>query len=198
MIKFSALKAGATALAVAGAGFGLAACGSASKAAGVVTAPGVGATVEAVTTSAAATTTAAASTVTTPTSGPLSKEPVASKPSGPAPTKLVKKILVQGSGTAAASGDEITVNFLGYSYATGKPFSGGSSWTSTTQATPYGPFQLGAGAVIKGWDEGLVGVKVGSRVELIIPPSLAYPKGNSSPLANQTLVFDIDVLAVSK
>jgi FKBP-type peptidyl-prolyl cis-trans isomerase len=201
MNKNSALKTGATALAVATVGFGVAACGSSSKAAGVVTAPGAGATVAAVTSTAAATTTTAAatSTVTTPTSGPLAKEPTASKPSGPAPTKLVKKVLVQGSGTAIAKGDSATINFFGYLYSTGKPFSGGSTWTSATKATPYGPVQIGEGDFIKGFDDGLIGVKAGSRVQLIIPPSLGYgSKAQSSIPANSTLIFDIDVLAVSK
>ena len=153
-------------------------------------------------TAAAATTTAAAtatSTVSTPTSGPLSKEPTASKPSGPAPKRLEKKILVQGNGTAIAKGDSATINFFGYLFSTGKPFSGGSTWTSTTKATPYGPVQIGEGAFIKGFDEGLIGVKAGSRVQLTIPPSLGYgSKAQSGIPANSTLIFDIDVLAVTK
>ncbi len=203
MTKNSALKSGATALAVAAVGFGVAACGSSSKAAGVVTAPGAGLTVAAVTATAAATTTTAAATATatvqTPTSGPLAQRPTASKPSGPAPTKLVKKILVQGTGTAIAKGDSATINFFGYLYSTGKAFTGGSTWTSATQATPYGPVQIGEGAFIKGFDEGLIGVKAGSRVQLTIPPSLGYgAKAQSSIPANSTLIFDIDVLKVTK
>jgi peptidylprolyl isomerase len=195
MIKNSVLKAGAGALAAAALGVGLAACGgssttkSADAAPGIQTVPGGGLT------QAAVTTTTATTAVTTPTSGPLSKEPVATKSSAPAPAKLVKKVLVQGTGTAAASGDDLTVNYYGYNYATGKPFSGGSSWTSTTKSTPYA-VQIGVGEVIKGWDEGLVGVSAGSRVELIIPPSLAYGADKTSPLTKDTLVFIIDVLKV--
>jgi peptidylprolyl isomerase len=200
----SALKAGSTALAVAAIGVGVGACGSSSNAAGVDTAPGAGATTESATATVASPTTttaaaAATATVKTPTSGPLSQEPTAAKPSGPAPTELVKKILVPGTGTAIAKGDSATINFFGYLYSTGKPFTGGSTWTSTTDATPYGPVQIGEGAFIKGFDEGLIGVKAGSRVQLTIPPSLGYGgKAQHGIPANSTLIFDIDVLAVSK
>ncbi len=195
MNKNSALKTGATALAVAVVGFGVAACGSSSKAAGVVTAPGAGATTEAVTATAAATTATATSTVTTPTSGPLSKAPVITKPTGAAPTSLEKKDIVVGTGATAETGDELTVNYVGAIYKTGKVFQ--SSFTDGQGV--YGPFQLGAGAVIKGWDEGLVGMKVGGRRELIIPPSLAYGSTAQSGIpANSTLIFVIDLLAVSK
>jgi FKBP-type peptidyl-prolyl cis-trans isomerase len=195
----SALKAGSTALAVATIGFGVTACGSSSKAAGVVTAPGAGATTASATATTASTTTTAAaaatSTVKTPTSGPLSQAPTITKPTAAAPKSLVKKILVSGNGTTAAAGDSLTVNYVGAIYATGKVF---QSSFSDGQG-PFGPFQLGAGAVIKGWDQGLVGVKAGSRVQLIIPPSLGYGASAQSGIpANSTLIFDIDVLAVSK
>lgn len=191
----SALKAGATALAVTTVAFGVAACGGASKAAGVVTAPGAGATTESATATVATTPTTAAATVTTPASGPLAKAPVIAKPTGAAPKTLVKKVLVAGTGTAAKSGDELNVNYVGEVYSTGKVFQ--SSFTDGQGV--FGPFQLGAGAVIPGWDKGLVGVKAGSRVELIIPPSLAYgAKGQGSTIpGNATLIFIIDVLKVA-
>lgn len=187
-------KAGTTAAAVALLGFGVAGCGS-SKAPGVVLAPSGGLTTAKV--SQVATTTTATTTtpaVATPTSGPLSKEPKIAVPSGPPPTHLVIKDLVKGIGTTAAKGSQISVNYVGALYKTGKVFD--ASWT---RHQTFGPFALGAGAVIKGWDEGLVGMKVGGRRELIIPPSLAYGKAGSPPTIppNSTLIFVVDLLAVN-
>ena len=171
------VKRVATAIAAFAAGILIAACGGSSKAPGVVLAPQGGATVEqvtkaATTTTPTSTTTTATATTATPTSGPLSKEPVFSVPKGAPPTKLVVKDLIVGTGAAVASGDEITVNYVGKLYSNGKVFD--ASWN---RKATFGPFQLGVGAVIKGWDEGLVGMKVGGRRELIIPPSLGLREG---------------------
>jgi peptidylprolyl isomerase len=189
------LKVAITTLAAAAAGFGLAGCGS-SKAPGIVLAPQGGATVEnvtaPVTTTTPTTTTTAA--VATPTSGPLSKEPVFTVPSGKPPATLVKKDLIVGTGATATSGAQVTVNYVGKLYSNGKTFD--ASWNRHQTF----PFQLGAGQVIKGWDEGVAGMKVGGRRELIIPPSLAYGKAGSPPTipANATLVFVVDLLKVTK
>lgn len=195
----SALKAGGTALAAAAIGFGVAACGG-STAKGVALAPGNGATVQAVTSTAAATTaTTSTTSVTTPSSGPLASEPTASKPSGPAPKSLVTKVLVAGNGPTVVKGDSVTINFFGYLYATGKPFAGGSTWSSSTKATPYGPVQAGEGKFVPGFDRALVGARQGSRIQVIIPPSLGYgAQAQSSIPANSTLIFDIDILKVTK
>ncbi|MEV4410492.1 FKBP-type peptidyl-prolyl cis-trans isomerase [Catellatospora sp. NPDC049609] len=98
--------------------------------------------------------------------------------------------LVEGKGPAVKSGDTVTVNYVGVKYATGEEFD--SSW-SRSQAYPT---QIGVGAVIPGWDQGLVGVKVGSRVQLDIPASLAYGDGPDSRLPGP-LRFVVDVLGVS-
>jgi peptidylprolyl isomerase len=188
----SALTAAALAAAVAG-------CGS-SSASGIVLAPGAGATSEAVTGTATApanTTTTQTTSVTTPTSGPLASEPKITLPSGPAPTKLVVKTLIAGNGPAATKGSTIFVNYVGELYKTGKIFD--ASWKDTP-GKAFGPIQLGAGQVIPGWDQGLVGAKQGSRVELIIPPKLAYgASGQGATIPpHATLVFDIDILKVTK
>jgi peptidylprolyl isomerase len=130
--------------------------------------------------------------VKTPTTGPLSKEPKVTPPSGPAPTKLETKDLIVGSGAEAKDGDKVTVNYVGVLYKTGKEFN--ASWETKE---PF-PFTLGKGEVIKGWDQGIVGMKVGGRRELIIPPELAYGKTGSPPKipANETLVFVVDLLGV--
>ncbi len=181
---------------VAALGLGLAACGS-SKAPGVQLAPSGGATSTSVAaaTTATTTSTSSAATATTPKPpSPLSKKPVVAVPKGGAPTKLVTKDLIVGTGPAAKSGSQVTVNYVGVLYKGGKEFD--SSWKT---GKPFGPFALGQGQVIKGWDQGLVGMKVGGRRELIIPASLAYGAQGSPPTipANAALVFVVDLLGVS-
>jgi peptidylprolyl isomerase len=171
----------------------IAGCGGSSKAPGVELAPSGGATQAAIT---AATTTATTptSTVTTPKPpSPLSKEPTVSVPKGAAPTKLVVKDLITGTGATAKAGDTVTVNYVGALYKNGKVFD--SSWSrKQTFTTP-----LSNGSVITGWVQGIPGMKVGGRRELIIPPSEAYGKAGSGSTIppNSTLVFVVDLLSVS-
>ena len=177
------------------AGVGLAACGS-SKAPGVAQVPSDGLTEAAVTATTSTTTTSTTSTPAIPTPkppSPLSKKPVVVVPNGPAPKALVVKDLIKGNGAAAKSGSHVTVNYVGVLYKNGKEFD--SSWSRNQTF----PFTLGQGAVIKGWDQGLVGMKVGGRRELIIPASLAYGAAGSPPTipANATLIFVVDLLAAS-
>ncbi|HUB75030.1 MAG TPA: FKBP-type peptidyl-prolyl cis-trans isomerase [Solirubrobacteraceae bacterium] len=126
----------------------------------------------------------------TPTSGPLSKEPKVTVPSGPAPSKLETKDLIVGTGAEAKDGDSVTVNYVGVLYKNGKEFN--ASWETKEPFT----FTLGKGQVIKGWDQGVVGMKVGGRRELVIPAALAYGAKGSPPKipANEALVFVVDLL----
>jgi peptidylprolyl isomerase len=103
-------------------------------------------------------------------------------------TELKVTTLIEGTGAPAASGQKLTVNYVGVSYTSGEQFD--ASWDSQR---PY-TFDLGAGGVIPGWDQGLVGVKVGSRVQLDIPSNLAY--GDSGDPAGP-LRFVVDVLSAS-
>jgi peptidylprolyl isomerase len=137
-------------------------------------------------------TTATASTK-TPTSGPLSKQPTITPPTGAPPTKLVTKELVPGTGSVAEKGDSVTVNYVGALYKTGKVFD--ASWDHTPKE-PFS-FTLGSGSVIKGWEQGVAGMRVGGRRELIIPPDLGYGTQGSPPKIppNETLVFVVDLLA---
>jgi peptidylprolyl isomerase len=132
-----------------------------------------------------------ASTATTPTSGALSKEPSVT-PSGTAPTKLESKDLIVGTGPEAKAGDTVTVNYVGVLFKGGKVFD--ASWNRKEPFT----FTLGKGQVIPGWDQGIPGMKVGGRRELVIPASLAYgPKGSPPAIPpNATLVFVVDLLGV--
>jgi peptidylprolyl isomerase len=128
----------------------------------------------------------------TPTSGPLSKEPTVTPPTGAPPTTLVKKDLIVGTGPEAKAGQSATVNYVGVLYSTGKVFD--ASWKRHEPFT----FALGKGQVIPGWDRGVVGMKVGGRRELIIPAPLAYGTKGAPPSIppNAALVFVVDLLAV--
>jgi peptidylprolyl isomerase len=145
--------------------------------------------------SAAATTptpTSTTATAKTPTSGPLAKEPTVTVPAGAAPTALVTKEIIKGTGPEAKAGQPVTVNYVGVLFHGGKEFD--ASWKRNE---PF-VFTLGQGAVIKGWDQGVAGMKVGGRRELIIPANLAYgSKGAGSSIPpNAPLVFVIDLLGV--
>ncbi len=123
----------------------------------------------------------------------LAKKPGIPKPTGTPGSKLVVKDLVVGKGAAAQSGDAITVRYVGVSYSTGKEFD--ASWK--TKANSF-PFTLGQGAVIAGWDQGIVGMRPGGRRELVIPPDLGYGDQGSPPSikAGETLVFVVDLLKI--
>jgi len=113
-------------------------------------------------------------------------------PKGKPPKKLIVKDLIKGTGPAAKPGDPITVNYIGVNYADGKSFD-----NSYDRGQPF-PFQLGGGQVITGWDNGLVGMKVGGRRMLIIPPSQGYGPQGQPPVIkpNETLVFVVDLLSI--
>jgi peptidylprolyl isomerase len=137
-------------------------------------------------------TSASSTTATTPTSGALSKEPTVTPPAGAAPTKLESKDLIVGTGPEAKAGDTVTVNYVGVLFKGGKVFD--ASWNRHEPFT----FTLGKGQVIPGWDQGIVGMKVGGRRELVIPAPLAYGTKGSPPSIppNATLVFVVDLLGV--
>jgi len=122
----------------------------------------------------------------------LSKKPKVTVPSGVSPKQFAYKEIVEGTGAVAKAGDKVSVQYVGVGYDTEKEFD--SSWSS---GQPF-PFTLGAGAVIKGWDKGVEGMKVGGRRELLLPPDLAYGPAGSPPNIgpNETLIFIIDLLEV--
>ncbi|MET7968575.1 FKBP-type peptidyl-prolyl cis-trans isomerase [Micromonospora sp. NPDC005305] len=104
-------------------------------------------------------------------------------------TKLSVTTLVKGKGPAVKAGQQITTNYVGVFYKDGKEFD--ASWNNGQPAT----FPIGVGQVIPGWDQGLVGVPVGSRVQLDIPAELAYGKDASGGRPAGPLRFVVDVLA---
>jgi peptidylprolyl isomerase len=170
---------------LAAASLSLAACGGSSRAPGVQLAPSAGLTSEPVPPKPKV-------------PADLSKEPTFSVPSNCSPSGLQTKDLISGTGATVHAGQTITVNYVGKVCTSGKVFD--ASWnrhqTFTTALAPSSPTQQG---VIKGWVQGIAGMKVGGRRELIIPASLAYGKSGQPPTIppNATLVFVVDLLSVS-
>jgi FKBP-type peptidyl-prolyl cis-trans isomerase len=117
-------------------------------------------------------------------------------PSGNPPASLVSKVLIKGTGPAVAEGETVVVQYTGVNWRTQKVFD--ASWQHGTTGDPFG-FTIGASPsqVIPGWDKGLAGQTVGSRVLLVIPPADGYGK-TGSPQAGikgtDTLVFVVDIL----
>jgi FKBP-type peptidyl-prolyl cis-trans isomerase len=124
--------------------------------------------------------------------------PVIKIPKNAPPAKLSVTTLIKGNGPKIATGDTVVAQYVGTIWRTGDVFS--SSWPSASQptGTPFA-FQLGGG-VIAGWNDGLPGATVGSRVMLVIPPALGYgPEGGQASAGikkNDTLVFVIDIIGV--
>ena len=115
--------------------------------------------------------------------------PTISVPKTAAPTALVSQNLIDGNGPEVKSGQTITVHYTGAVWTDGSVFD--SSWTRKSPAT----FGIGTGNVIPGWDKGLVGKKVGSRVLLVVPPADGYGDQAQAKIpANSTLVFVVDIL----
>ncbi len=118
----------------------------------------------------------------------LGTRPKAAK-GGDSLTSLVVTPLVKGSGPAVNPGQQIQVNYVGATYTTGQEFD--ASWDTGKPVV----FQIGVGRVIPGWDQGLVGVQVGSRVQLDIPANLAYGDNPQGGAPAGPLRFIVDILA---
>jgi FKBP-type peptidyl-prolyl cis-trans isomerase len=177
----------------------LAGCGS-STAPGVQLAPSSGATADSTTaaasastsTTATSTTTSSTSTSTTPLPAALRTKPKVVIPKGKPPTKLVVKDLITGTGPAATASSTVDVQYVGELYANGKQFD--ASWNDGSGQ----PVSLPLSGVIPGWQQGIPGMKVGGRRELIIPASLGYGATAQAKIpANSALVFVIDLHGVS-
>lgn len=141
-------------------------------------------------TSASSSTEPAASGALPTVKGGFGETPTITVPDAEPPTDLVVKTLSQGDGLAVKSGETMVVNYAGVRWEDGQPFD-----SSFDRGAPAG-FGIGVGAVIPGWDSGLVGVKAGTRVLMVLPPDQAY--GDQPPgepiQAGDTLVFVVDVL----
>jgi peptidylprolyl isomerase len=178
--RLAPLTAAAVALLAAG-------CGSSSKTSAPASTGAHSATTPATAAPAPKATTGEAPAV--PNAQDLSSEPKIAKPSGTPPTTLIKKDLVVGKGPAVQAGQTATVQYVGASWSNGQVFD--ASWTRNQ---PF-PFPVGQQQVIPGWDQGVPGMRVGGRRELVIPPELGYGAQGSPPAIgpNETLVFVIDL-----
>jgi peptidylprolyl isomerase len=107
----------------------------------------------------------------------------------PAPKNLVIKDITVGDGAEAALGGRVTVHYVGVNYETGEQFD--ASWDRGEPAT------FGLNGLIKAWQDGIPGMKVGGRRELICPPDTAYGTSGGHRLSGQTLIFVIDLLQVA-
>ena len=121
----------------------------------------------------------------------INQEPTIGKGTPPPPTTLLTKDLVVGTGTAATATSTVTVQYVGALYDTGEVFD------STWGQAKLQPFNLGGG-VIPGFSQGIAGMKVGGRREIVIPPELGYGAAGAPPQipANATLVFVVDLKKV--
>jgi peptidylprolyl isomerase len=129
------------------------------------------------------------------TSKDLEAKPEFPAPTGEPPPELVVEDIVKGKGPKAKAGDQLAMQYVGNSWSTGEQFD--ASWDRGGQAFP---FQLGAGRVIPGWDQGMVGMREGGRRLLIVPPDLGYGAGGTPDGAiapNETLVFVVDLEKLS-
>lgn len=172
-------------LAVAALGVG--ACGD-DEGGGADLVPAIPANTPTETTTSASTTGKPFSVASVKVSTNAGKKPTITKPTGDPPTKLVTKDIIVGKGPAAKDGDQLSMHYLGTLFDA-EQFE--ASWDS---GTPF-DLELGAGNVIPGWDQGIVGMKEGGRRLLVIPPDLAYGEtgqGNIPP--NATLMFVVDVV----
>ena len=117
------------------------------------------------------------------------EKPTLAKGVGDPPKELKVNVISEGKGPVTKKGDALQVNYLGQAWDSTTPFD-----NSFDRGQPF-DLTLGAGQVIKGWDQGLEGQKVGSRVEIGIPPELGYgAAGQGDIKPNATLVFVVDIL----
>jgi len=123
---------------------------------------------------------------------PSTTKPEIEFPGDIAPTGLVIEDLVLGDGTEAKAGDSISAHYVGVAHSTGEEFD--ASWN---RGTPL-DFTLGAGQVIKGWDDGIVGMRVGGRRQLTIPAALAYGDHGAGATIKpgEALIFVVDLVDV--
>jgi peptidylprolyl isomerase len=123
----------------------------------------------------------------------MATKPEVQIPDGPPPADLVSEDLVAGTGAEATVGKTVDVHYVGVGWSTKKQFD--ASWDRGGTFS----FQLGQGRVIKGWDQGVAGMKVGGRRRLTIPAKLGYgDRGAGADIKpGETLVFVVDLLKVS-
>lgn len=123
----------------------------------------------------------------------MTEKPEIDAPEGPAPTELQITDVIVGDGEEAVAGKQVSVHYVGVTHSGGEEFD-----ASYGRGAPL-EFPLGVGMVIKGWEQGIEGMRVGGRRQLVIPPHLAYGERGAGGVigANETLIFVCDLIAVS-
>jgi peptidylprolyl isomerase len=131
----------------------------------------------------------------TPGEADINTKPKVPKGTGSPPSDLIRQDLIVGTGKRAKVGDTVGVQYVGVLFDNGKEFD--ASWNGSKPGRQF-EFPLGGGQVIQGWDQGVVGMKVGGRRKLIIPAELAYGVQGYPPdiPSNAALIFDIDLKKV--
>jgi peptidylprolyl isomerase len=123
--------------------------------------------------------------------GLVGEEPKPVIPDGPPPKNLVYQEFIEGDGEVAEDGDTVTIQYVGADYKAGENYDSSWGWDN-----PY-VFTLGKGEVIDGLEQGVEGMAVGDRRELVIPPALANPTGKVSGIPEkETVIYVVDLLAV--
>jgi peptidylprolyl isomerase len=114
-------------------------------------------------------------------------------PGAEPPADLVITDVTEGDGAEATSGSTVSVHYVGVAHSTGEEFD-----ASYNRGTPL-QFRIGVGQVIQGWDQGVEGMKVGGRRQLVIPPHLGYGDRGAGGVIKpgETLIFVVDLLEVS-
>lgn len=113
-----------------------------------------------------------------------------------APVAMQKIDTVTGTGKEAVAGSTAVVHYTGWLYDPAAPEKQGAQFDSSRGGTPFS-FQVGGGQVIKGWDEGVAGMKVGTKRTLIVPASMGYGDSGAGPIPpNANLIFDVELLEV--
>jgi peptidylprolyl isomerase len=122
----------------------------------------------------------------------MTEKPEIDFPDSPPPSDLEVTDISEGDGAEATPGSSVLAHYVGVAHSTGEEFD--ASWN---RGEPL-PFKLGVGQVIPGWDQGIVGMKVGGRRQLVIPPHLAYgDRGAGAVIApGETLIFVVDLVDV--
>jgi FKBP-type peptidyl-prolyl cis-trans isomerase len=124
----------------------------------------------------------------------------AADPGGAAVTELIKTDSKTGTGAEAAAGQDVTVHYTGWLYDPSRPDRKGQKFDSSRDRNEPFSFRLGAGQVIRGWDEGVAGMKVGGQRTLTIPPEMGYGARGAGGVIppNATLLFDVELLNVGQ
>ena len=126
--------------------------------------------------------------------GTFGTKPVVSPPTGTPPSQLESTDLITGTGTPVTASNTVTVQYVGVAWSNGKQFD--ASWNDGSGQ----PVSFPLSGVIPGWTQGMVGMKVGGRRELVIPPNLGYgasPPQGSGIAVNDTLIFIIDLVKIA-